>query len=53
MSKKTQIRRRTFIGGALAGAICFEIEGGRITRIFSIANPHKLGRLDEEAELMR
>ncbi|MDV2478049.1 RNA polymerase sigma-70 factor [Rhodococcus zopfii] len=41
------------VGGALAGAISFEIEGGRITRIFSIANPHKLGRLDEEAELTR
>ncbi|HEY1106625.1 MAG TPA: RNA polymerase sigma-70 factor [Agromyces sp.] len=41
------------IDGSLAGAICFEIEGGRITRIFSIANPYKLGRLDEEAELAR
>jgi RNA polymerase sigma-70 factor (ECF subfamily) len=41
------------VDGALAGAICFEIEGGRITRIFSIANPHKLGRLDVEAELAR
>ncbi|UOQ90200.1 RNA polymerase sigma-70 factor [Agromyces endophyticus] len=41
------------IDGSLAGAICFEIEDGRITRIFSIANPYKLGRLDEEAELAR
>jgi len=41
------------VDGSLAGAICFEIEGGRITRIFSIANPYKLGRLDEEAELAR
>lgn len=41
------------IDGELAGAIAFEIEGGRITRIFSIANPYKLGRLDEEAELAR
>ncbi len=39
------------VDGALAGAICFEIEGGRITRIFSIANPHKLGRMDAEAGL--
>ncbi|MFD4422078.1 RNA polymerase sigma-70 factor [Agromyces sp. NPDC058484] len=41
------------IDGELAGAISFEIEGGRITRIFSIANPQKLGRLDEAAQLMR
>ncbi len=41
------------IDGALAGAISFEIEDGRITRIFSIANPYKLSRLDEEAELAR
>lgn len=41
------------VGGALAGAICFTIDGGRITRIYSIANPHKLGRLDDEAELVR
>lgn len=41
------------VDGALAGAICFEVEGGRITRIFSIANPHKLGRLDAEASLVR
>ncbi|MCD5348128.1 RNA polymerase sigma-70 factor [Agromyces sp. H3Y2-19a] len=41
------------IDGALAGAISFEIEDGRITRIFSIANPYKLGHLDEEAELSR
>ncbi|MGW9166931.1 RNA polymerase sigma-70 factor [Agromyces sp. NPDC055658] len=41
------------IDGALAGAISFQIEDGRITRIFSIANPYKLGHLDEEAELSR
>lgn len=41
------------VDGVLVGAITFEIEGGRITRIFSVANPHKLGRLDEEAELAR
>ncbi len=39
------------VDGALAGASCFEIEGGHITRIFSIANPHKLGRMDAEAGL--
>ncbi|WP_022894362.1 RNA polymerase sigma-70 factor [Agromyces subbeticus] len=41
------------VDGELAGAICFEIEGDRITRIFSIANPNKLGRLDEAAQLVR
>ena len=41
------------VDGALAGAVCFEIEGGRIKRIFSIANPNKLGRLDEATELAR
>lgn len=29
------------------------IEHERITRIFAIRNPHKLGRLDTEAELTR
>jgi RNA polymerase sigma-70 factor (ECF subfamily) len=29
------------------------IEDGRITRIYAVNNPHKLGRLDEEAELSR
>jgi RNA polymerase sigma-70 factor (TIGR02957 family) len=29
------------------------IEDGRITRIYAIRNPHKLARLDEEAELSR
>lgn len=41
------------VDGVLAGAICFAIDGGRITRIYSIANPHKLHRLDEEADLAR
>lgn len=41
------------VDGALAGAICFAIDGGRITRIYSIANPHMLQRLDELAELAR
>jgi RNA polymerase sigma-70 factor (ECF subfamily) len=29
------------------------VEDGRITRIFAMRNPHKLGRLDVEAELTR
>lgn len=41
------------IGGSLAGAVSVEIEQGRITRIYSIANPAKLGRMDAESELTR
>lgn len=44
---------RAEIGGELTAAVCFDIEDGRITRIFSIVNPHKLHRLDESAQLMR
>jgi hypothetical protein len=29
------------------------IEGGRITRIYSVQNPQKLARLDQEAPLSR
>jgi RNA polymerase sigma-70 factor (ECF subfamily) len=29
------------------------VEDGRVTRIFAMRNPHKLGRLDEEADLTR
>jgi RNA polymerase sigma-70 factor (ECF subfamily) len=29
------------------------VEDGRITRIFAMRNPHKLTRLDEEAQLTR
>jgi RNA polymerase sigma-70 factor (ECF subfamily) len=34
-------------------AVTFVIEDGRITRIYAIRNPHKLGRLDTMAELRR
>ena len=39
--------------GELDTAITFVVEDGRITRIHAIRNPHKLGRLDEVAELRR
>jgi RNA polymerase sigma-70 factor (TIGR02957 family) len=39
--------------GELVGVASLVIEDGRITRIYGIANPHKLTRLDEEAELSR
>ena len=39
--------------GELDTAIAFVVEDGRIARIYAIRNPHKLGRLDEVAELQR
>lgn len=44
---------RVEVDGNLIGALSLTVEHGRITRIFSIANPHKLERLDEEAALAR
>ncbi|MEU1408898.1 RNA polymerase sigma-70 factor [Streptomyces sp. NPDC005728] len=34
-------------------AVSLEVDGGRITRIYVVRNPHKLTRLDELAELAR
>lgn len=34
-------------------AVTFVVEDGRITRIYAIRNPHKLGRLERVAELRR
>jgi len=34
-------------------AVSLVIDGGRVTRIYAIRNPHKLTRLDGEAELTR
>jgi RNA polymerase sigma-70 factor (TIGR02957 family) len=39
--------------GELSSAVTFEVEAGRITRIFVIRNPDKLGRVGEVAELSR
>jgi RNA polymerase sigma-70 factor (TIGR02957 family) len=39
--------------GQLDGAVTFALEGGRIARIYAILNPHKLGRLENVAELRR
>jgi RNA polymerase sigma-70 factor (TIGR02957 family) len=36
-----------------ATAVSVVVEGGRITRIYAIRNPHKLGRLGEVTELRR
>ena len=40
-------------GGELETTITFVVEGGVITRMYAIRNPHKLGRLDEVADLRR
>ena len=40
-------------GGEFDTAITFVVEDGRITHLFAMRNPHKLGRLDEAAELRR
>ncbi len=44
---------RAEVDGELAGAVSVVVEGGRITRIFSIANPDKLSRLDVVSLLAR
>jgi RNA polymerase sigma-70 factor (ECF subfamily) len=43
---------RIYIGGADT-AVSLVVEDGRITRIYAIRNPHKLGWLDKMAELRR
>jgi len=43
---------RIEIGGATA-AVSLVVEDGRITRIYTIGNPHKLGRLEKVVELRR
>ncbi|MET4157064.1 RNA polymerase sigma-70 factor [Agromyces sp. PvR057] len=37
--------------GHLVGIVSFEVEHGLVTRIYSIANPDKLGSVDEETSL--
>jgi hypothetical protein len=43
---------RVEIGGQLA-AVSLAVENGRVTRIYAAANPQKLSRLDQPAELVR
>jgi RNA polymerase sigma-70 factor (ECF subfamily) len=40
-------------GGELDTAVSLAVEGGRITRIYAIRNPHKLAGLDRVAVLTR
>jgi RNA polymerase sigma-70 factor (ECF subfamily) len=44
---------RLDVDGELDTVVSLAIEDGRITRIYAVRNPHKLARLDEEAELSR
>jgi RNA polymerase sigma-70 factor (ECF subfamily) len=44
---------RVDIGGELDTAVSVAVEDGRITRIYAIRNPRKLGRLDGVAPLTR
>ena len=44
---------RIEIGGELYAAASLSVENGRITRVYAIANPHKLARLDGFAALTR
>jgi RNA polymerase sigma-70 factor (ECF subfamily) len=39
--------------GELETVLAFDVDDGRITRILAIRNPHKLGRMDQVAELRR
>jgi RNA polymerase sigma-70 factor (ECF subfamily) len=43
---------RIEVGGQLL-AVSLVVENGQITRLYAVANPHKLTRLDEPAELVR
>lgn len=44
---------RIDIAGALDTAVSLTVEGGRITRIYAIRNPHKLAGLGDVADLTR
>ena len=44
---------RVDLGGELNTAMSLVVEGGRITRIYAVRNPHKMARLDEETALSR
>jgi RNA polymerase sigma-70 factor (TIGR02957 family) len=41
------------LDGEVIGAISLGVENGRVTRIYAVANPHKLARLGQEALLSR
>jgi RNA polymerase sigma-70 factor (ECF subfamily) len=47
------VAARIDLAGVPDTAISFVIEGGRITRIYAIRNPNKLGHITHKAELSR
>jgi RNA polymerase sigma-70 factor (TIGR02957 family) len=47
------VAARIDLDGEVDTAVTFVVEDGRIARIYAIRNPHKLGRLEEVAELRR
>jgi RNA polymerase sigma-70 factor (TIGR02957 family) len=44
---------RVDLDGAMDTVVSLVIEGGQVTRLYAVRNPHKLARLDQEAELSR
>ncbi|MBW9109366.1 RNA polymerase sigma-70 factor [Microbacterium trichothecenolyticum] len=44
---------RMELDGVLVGVVSLTVVDGRITQVYSIANPEKLGRVDEEAVVAR
>lgn len=48
-----RLAARIEVGGALMAAVSFTVENGRISRVFSTANPEKLAALGAEHSLVR
>jgi RNA polymerase sigma-70 factor (ECF subfamily) len=48
-----RLAARIDVGGALMAAVSFAVEDGRISQVFSTANPHKLEALGSETQLVR
>ncbi len=44
---------RVVLDGEVDTVVSFVVEGGRVSRMYAVRNPHKLGRLDDEAVLAR
>lgn len=44
---------RMELDGVLVGVVSLTVEDGRVTQVYSIANPDKLGRVDAEALIAR
>ena len=44
---------RIVLDGKLNTVISFVLDDGRISRMYAVRNPHKLGRLNEEAVIAR